>query len=358
MINAGYDAVKAVNTATKVVIHLNDGQVNYQWWYDPMVNLGLKFDVIGMSLYPSTTTNWISDTTAGLNNLLYCNARYGKEVMVCETGLAEDAPQECQNMLVDLMNKTASVPDNKGLGVFYWEPESIYWGAGCYGFPGAVGIPTVAMNAFMYGTHQGDAPAAVYGFENNVLDSSGNGNNGTVNGSLTYTDGEVGDYAAQFNGINSWISIPDSIGSTSFTISLWINTTDGYGNEGDQWYEDHGLVDGEMPGVGNDFGTAIGGGYFKLGIGNPDTTLTSTVPVNDGTWHHVVATWNSTTGAMQIFLDGVLNASGTGPTGARTAVSNGLHIGNSHDGGNYFDGLLDDVELYNGIVPFPELNSL
>jgi len=52
------------------------------------------------------------------------------------------------------------------------------------------------------------APAAAYAFEGNVLDSSGNGNHGTVNGTLTYSAGKIGLYAAQFNGANSWIGPP------------------------------------------------------------------------------------------------------------------------------------------------------
>lgn len=47
------------------------------------------------------------------------------------------------------------------------------------------------------------SPAAAYAFEGNVLDSSGNGNNGT----LTYASGKIGQ-TAQFNGVNSWVWFP------------------------------------------------------------------------------------------------------------------------------------------------------
>jgi len=129
---------------------LNHGQQNYQWWFDPMVNLGIHFDVIGLSVYPATTTNWIADTTNAQNNLLYCANRYGKEVIVSETGMNVDAAQACENMLEDLMNRTQSVPNHKGLGLFYWEPVTAYWGQGAYLFSGKVGSATVAMDAFLY----------------------------------------------------------------------------------------------------------------------------------------------------------------------------------------------------------------
>lgn len=149
MINSGYAAVKAVNPVTRVIIHLNNGPQNYQWWFDPMVNLGIRFDVIGMSVYPASTTNWIADTTNAQNNLLYCANRYGKEVDVSETGMNVNAAQACENMLEDLMNRTESIPNHKGLGLFYWEPVTAYWGQGAYTFSGTVGSPTVAMNAFL-----------------------------------------------------------------------------------------------------------------------------------------------------------------------------------------------------------------
>jgi hypothetical protein len=115
-----------------------------------MVNLGIQFDVIGLSVYPATTTNWIADTTNAQNNLLYCANRYGKEVDVSETGMNVNAAQACENMLVDLMNRTQSVPNHKGLGLFYWEPVTAYWGQGAYLFSGKVGSPTVAMDAFLF----------------------------------------------------------------------------------------------------------------------------------------------------------------------------------------------------------------
>jgi hypothetical protein len=200
-------------------------------------------------------------------------------------------------------------------------------------------------------------PAAAYTFDGNVLDASGNGNDGTVNGTLTYIGGKVGQ-AAVFNGANAWVSVPISIGSMDISIAMWIKTTDTSGASGDQWYADHGLVDGEIPSVVNDFGTAVGGGYFKFGIGNPDTTLTSSTQISDGVWHHVVATWNAGSGTMQIYIDGGLNVSGTGPGGPRTAVASGLHIGNSHDGGKYFSGALDQVELYNRVLTPSEIAAM
>jgi len=351
-------------------------------------------------------------------------------------------------MLVDLMSKTMSVPNNKGLGMFYWEPLSVYWGNGCYGFPTTVGVPTIAMDAFLYSPNQppacpvlsgqvaagqmklswtapvtasaynlkraivssgpyttiaslastnytdatmaggtryfyvvsavngfgegansgevvGIVPtttntniAALYAFDGNVYDTSGNGNDGTANGTLAYITGKVGTYAAQFNGANSWVSIPVSIGSTNITIAMWINTTDASGLVGDQWYSDHGLVDGEVTGTVNDFGTALGGGKFKLGIGNPDTTLTSSTSINDGTWHHVAGIWNSGSGLMQVFVDGALDSSNIGPKGSRNAVTNNLNIGNGHNGGRYYSGALDDVQLYNRILTPAEIGAL
>jgi hypothetical protein len=66
---------------------------------------------------------------------------------------------------------------------------------------------------------------SVYNAENNANDSFGS-NNGTAVGGLTYTTGKIGQ-AFQFNGTNSYVSLPNSSGqfnfTGNFTINAWIN---------------------------------------------------------------------------------------------------------------------------------------
>ena len=85
MINAGYDAVKAVFPAAKVIVHVSNGWDNalFRWMFDGLQLNAAKYDVIGMSLYP-TAANWASVNTQCLINMNDMVARYSKEVMLVE----------------------------------------------------------------------------------------------------------------------------------------------------------------------------------------------------------------------------------------------------------------------------------
>ncbi len=148
--NAGYDAVKAVFPKAKVIVHVQNGNDNglFRWLFDGLAANGGKWDVIGMSLYPSPT-NWNVMDDACLTNMSDMISRYGKEVMICEVGMSWDSPGSAFNFLTDIINKTISIPNGKGLGVFYWEPEcNNNWNSYSLGAFDNSGRPTAALNAF------------------------------------------------------------------------------------------------------------------------------------------------------------------------------------------------------------------
>jgi hypothetical protein len=60
---------------------------------------------------------------------------------------------------------------------------------------------------------------------------------------------------------------------------------------------------------------------------------------------------------MQIYVDGVLSGSGTGPTGSRTWPTV-LRIGGLQPGYNYLNGALDEVRLYDRILTVGEVQAL
>jgi arabinogalactan endo-1,4-beta-galactosidase len=148
--NAGYNAVKAVFPNTKVMIHINNGWNNtlFRWIFDGLKAQGAKWDVIGMSLYPSDT-NWSTYNTQCLSNMNDMVNRYGSEVMLCEVGMDWRYADACKLFLTDLISKVKSIKNKKGLGVFYWEPEC-YGGWKNYGLGAfdSSGKPTVALDAF------------------------------------------------------------------------------------------------------------------------------------------------------------------------------------------------------------------
>lgn len=149
LLNSGYSAVKAVDTATKVIIHISNGFDNnlFRWMFDSLKSNGTNWDVIGMSLYPETN-NWQlldDECLANMNDMV---SRYNKEVMVCEVGMDASDPADSKSFLLDIIAKTKLVTGGKGLGVFYWEPESYNWQGYTKGAFDNSGRPTIAMDAF------------------------------------------------------------------------------------------------------------------------------------------------------------------------------------------------------------------
>lgn len=54
LVNAGYNAVKSVDTSIKVIVHISNGYDNglFRWMFDGLTANNAKWDIIGMSLYP------------------------------------------------------------------------------------------------------------------------------------------------------------------------------------------------------------------------------------------------------------------------------------------------------------------
>lgn len=151
LVNSGNDAVKAVFSTAKVIVHLSNANDNslYRWMFDGLKANGARYDVIGMSVYP-TIANWSSNNNSVLYNMNDMVARYGKEVMISEAGLEVIEASTCKLFLTDLINKTKSVSGGKGLGVFYWEPECYNnWQGYGKGAFDTNGRPTIALDAFL-----------------------------------------------------------------------------------------------------------------------------------------------------------------------------------------------------------------
>lgn len=154
LITQGYNAVKASSSSTQVIVHVSNGWDNttFRWLFDGITNWSAKFDIIGMSLYPSGTTGgmstWSTVNQQCLANMKDMVTRYKKPVMIVEVGAPVGDPTTAKAFLVDLISKTKSVT-NGGLGVFYWEPECYNnWQGYSLGAFDNTGKPTAAMQAF------------------------------------------------------------------------------------------------------------------------------------------------------------------------------------------------------------------
>ncbi|MEV4799886.1 arabinogalactan endo-1,4-beta-galactosidase [Nonomuraea sp. NPDC049421] len=141
LLNAGYDAVKAVSGSTKVVLHLADGGDNglYRWWFDNANAHGIRYDVIGLSYY----AYWHGTLDAFRANINDVATRYAKPVLVVETAYpftTADAdgwpniitaaepypgyratPQGQSAMLAKVAEIVRNVPNGRGLGLYTWE---------------------------------------------------------------------------------------------------------------------------------------------------------------------------------------------------------------------------------------------
>jgi arabinogalactan endo-1,4-beta-galactosidase len=152
LLNKGYDATKAVDKNIKVIVHLDEGNNSkkFRWFFDNAKANNVKYDVIGLSYYPFWIKTDYKENIADLaNNLNDISARYGKEVMVVEVGGIDTQEQNTYDMLVAVIKAVKAVPNNKGLGVIYWEPQGAKsWSHYELSAWRSDGKPSMALDAF------------------------------------------------------------------------------------------------------------------------------------------------------------------------------------------------------------------
>lgn len=152
--------------------------------------------------------------------------------------------------------------------------------------------------------------------------------------------------ALNFDGINDEVLINNST-LGALTIEFWMRTTQ-VAPTGGQWHFGNGLVDAEITGVQNDFGTALLGSKLALGIGNPDITLLSTSNVNTGNWVHVAVVYTSGPGKVAyIYINGVLEASSTAVSGNARNTNGQIAFGRAKSKPQFYNGDLDEVRIWN-----------
>jgi hypothetical protein len=197
--------------------------------------------------------------------------------------------------------------------------------------------------------------AAWLKFDNSASDSSGNGNNGTLNGGATYSAaGKIG-AALSLDGIDDYVDCGNgaSINITdTITLAAWVKTADAgnaqhnpFISKSDQSY----LLKHHS------------NNYLQFDVYDAGTWHDADGPVvttafnND--WHHVAGTYDGV--QLKLYVDGKLISS-TLYTGAITAAPTyNVNIGrNSQNTDRLYYGLIDDVRIYHGVLPSSEISKL
>lgn len=202
---------------------------------------------------------------------------------------------------------------------------------------------------------------AYYKLEGNLQDSSGNGFHGTLAGDpnhpAKYVSGPAGfGQGMLFDGTGGHQNVElgtfnPSAATGQLTVALWAK----WDGASDQW---QGLI-GKRDGwaldnmmwhieVNRDSGT--------IGFARYDSYPSSggaALPV--GTWAHVAVTFDGTT--ARFYLNGVQTGSGSFSFGLDTGAA--LHFGSDDpNGGNAFNGALDEVRLYDQALTGAEILKL
>lgn len=189
------------------------------------------------------------------------------------------------------------------------------------------------------------------------------------------------DYSLRFHGHNYGdldrvkISIdaphrPVDVGN-DFTIEFWMKAYPGDNSASScgphDWYFGNVVIDRDVFGNGDygDYGIVICNRRIVVGVqrmSNSNSGVTGNTIVDDGQWHHIAVTRNSSTGGVALFVDGVLDAEQTnGPSTGNVSYRDGrptsypnsdpylVFAAEKHDysGSLYYKGWLDEIRISN-----------
>ena len=170
-------------------------------------------------------------------------------------------------------------------------------------------------------------------------------NDGTLVGNPKIVNGKYGN-ALEFNGTSDYVDVPDDKSLQlweTYTLEAWI-----YQNES----KSSRIIDKITAGTAD-------GPHLDT---HPGTTLRSCAGacISNKTqyslkeWHHVVMTFDN--GDVKFYLDGSFDGGGNAPS-PLSGNSNPLRIGADSNGQNLFNGIIDEVRIYNRAIDEAEVKQ-
>jgi hypothetical protein len=196
---------------------------------------------------------------------------------------------------------------------------------------------------------------AAYGFEESggskVIDASGNGNHGTLSGTVRRSTKRFGT-AMEFNGSSSMITVNDSVSldlTKGMTLQAWVYPT---AKTLQTW---HTVIAKEKSG-GAPYGLYVTHDSTRaatiIEVAGTQKTLMPTGSLPIGKWTHLAATYDGVT--QRMFVNGTQVDSR--PQAGFIDVSDGkLRIGGNLTWAEYFKGRLDEVRIYNRALSQAEI---
>jgi hypothetical protein len=196
-----------------------------------------------------------------------------------------------------------------------------------------------------------DSPLGYWRFEEaagSAVDSSGNGRDGTYMNGVTpgLFPGalSIGGKSAAFDGASSFVDLPGSWGGaamTELTLEAWVNPSD--------------PVTGDFQAIlsGHDPNSFAHFQLFSAGnmgvyadVGFVAAPIVSATPTD--TWRHVVMTAKS--GETKVYVNGTQVGATVTTAFTNIAESSNVDIGIGHLGTRWFNGLLDEVAIYDSAL--------
>ena len=178
------------------------------------------------------------------------------------------------------------------------------------------------------------------------------GNHGTLTNGATTAPGQVGQ-AFRFNGVDDYVQVPDSANldiTGDITIDAWVNPDITIGARTI-------VTKGEFTNYVYQFSLSNGRVFFRIRTTAGDHFFTSSNTVLAGAWTHVAAVRRGNT--MEIYINGVQDPTTLAISGAGLTEDLGLKIGFHKTAiPNAFDGLVDEVEIFNRALSQAEIQAI
>jgi len=188
-------------------------------------------------------------------------------------------------------------------------------------------------------------------------DSSSNQRDGTIYGTPTWEpSGKIGD-AILLDGIDDYVQIAGYkgvTGSASRTVTAWIKMDETGGGDIVGW--------GRSPEAGERWAfRADGNGFISIAVNSG--WIAGDTDLRDGNWHHVavvlVDDGSPSVNEIKLYVDGIEESTTYGSTQAiNTPADADVAIGAFLPSPDYFQGLVDDVRIYNRALQVSEIELL